>query len=62
MCKVTMKQIHLMRRMILEHFTAKEVAEEIGVGVSIVYKYTKAERDLIKRDPSFIPREYRRRC
>lgn len=48
MCKVTMRQVHQMRKYILEGFSVKDIAEHMDISMNIVRNYTKAERLRIK--------------
>ena len=50
--KVTLRQIALMRKLILAGYYPREIAEDLKVSVGIVRTYTKAERNLIKQRSS----------
>ena len=50
--RVTLRQIALMRKLILAGYSTSEVAEDLKISAGIVRTYTKAERELIKQRSS----------
>ena len=47
--KVTLRQITLMRKLVLGGYSTKEISEDLNISVNTVRIYTKAERDIMRR-------------
>lgn len=47
--RVTLRQIALMRKLILAGYSTSEIAEDLKISANIVRTYTKAERSIVKQ-------------